>query len=279
MKVQEFFDKYNGKEIDYDGFYGNQCMDLAEQYNKEVIGAPRLTGDAYQVWENYPIDFYERILNTPEGVPQEGDLIIWNKNVGGGFGHIAISTGNEADATSMFESFDQNWPIGSLCHFQRHDYKNVVGWLHPKSNQQSIIDELRTQRDANWNMYSDELKKNNDLAKQLQDEQTKSQNLRDAFDLQSQADANTGAQLLDAQHERDDYKNRLFSIKDALSSPSIELADLLGVIDNLRKPTDQAVKEVVPVLEEQFNNLQKSRVKSWKEAIVLAFNLFLSKFK
>ena len=53
---------------------------------------------------------------------------------------------------------------------------------------------------------------------------------------------------------------------------------ILERIKALKKPTDQAVKEVVPVLEEQFKNLQVSR-KSIKQAIVLIWNLFISKLK
>lgn len=134
MTTQQFFDKYNGKAIDFDGFYGNQCMDLAEEYNRQVVLAPRLTGNAADVWTNYPKDYYEKIPNTPTGVPQKGDIIIWNRNTGGGYGHIAVFS--EGD-TNGFTSFDQNWPTGSLCHFQTHDYKNVYGWLRPKKTTSS----------------------------------------------------------------------------------------------------------------------------------------------
>ena len=168
---------------------------------------------------------------------------------------------------------------GPHLHSEYRNASNVNVEAEFVDNQQSIIDELRTQRDANWNMYSDELKKNNDLAKQLQDEQTKSQGLRDAFDLQSKADANTGAQLLDAQHERDDYKNRLESVRSALQAPSIELVDLLGVIDKLKQPIDETVKNTIPVMDKMYSNLPKNRIKSIKEAIILVWNLFLSKFK
>jgi hypothetical protein len=38
-----------------------------------------------------------------------------------------------------FTSFDQNWPLNSLCHFQNHNYTGVLGWLHPKSIQDSAV--------------------------------------------------------------------------------------------------------------------------------------------
>ena len=137
MTIREFFDKWNGKGIDFDGFYDNQCMDLAEEYNREVVNAPRLSGNAADVWDVYPVNFYEKIQNTPTGVPSLGDIVIWNRRVGGGFGHIAIFS--EGDA-NKFTSFDQNWPEGSNCHFQEHDYKNVFGWLHPKLTNTVAVD-------------------------------------------------------------------------------------------------------------------------------------------
>lgn len=128
MILQEFFDKYNNKGIDFDGYYGFQCMDLAEQYNKEVVGAPKFGGNAIDCWTEYPFDFYDKITNSPDNFPLPGDVIIWSQGVGQ-FGHIAICS----DAnTNTFTSFDQNWPIGSVCHFQPHNYNNVLGWLRPK---------------------------------------------------------------------------------------------------------------------------------------------------
>ncbi|MEK6883153.1 MAG: peptidoglycan recognition family protein [Nanoarchaeota archaeon] len=144
---------------------------------------------------------------------------------------------------------------------------------------QKELDIIRLRRDELFNLLQAETAKNNDLSKQLQDEQTKNQNLREAFDKQTQADADTGAQLLDAQHERDDYLNRLNSLRNSLQAPSIELADLLSVIDKLKQPIDETVKNTIPVMDKMYSNLPKNKIKSIKDAIILAWNLFLSKFK
>lgn len=128
MTIQEFFDKWNGQGCDYDGYYGDQCMDLANQYNQDVVGAPRLTGNAVDVWTTYPQQAYGRINNTPDGVPQEGDIIIWGTSIGQ-YGHIAVFKSGDSNS---FTSFDQNWPLNSVCHFQPHNYSGVLGWLRPK---------------------------------------------------------------------------------------------------------------------------------------------------
>jgi len=143
MTYQEFLYKWNGKPCDFDGYYGNQCVDLANQYNQDVIGAPRLTGNAKDIWDTYPKDKYDRITNTPTGVPQKGDLVIWGAMPGNSYGHIGIfDNGN----VNTFISFDENFPAGSYSHLQNHNYNYVLGWLHPKN--QSTID---------WSMKVDQV--------------------------------------------------------------------------------------------------------------------------
>ena len=131
MKVEEFFAKYNGKGIDFDNYYGFQCVDLYRQYCKECLEYPQSpgVGGAYEIWDTYLKDYFERISNTPDGVPELGDIVIWSKNAGGGYGHVGVFNSGNLDS---FVSFDQNWPVGSLCHFQNHNYTNVLGWLRPK---------------------------------------------------------------------------------------------------------------------------------------------------
>jgi hypothetical protein len=143
MNVQEFFNKWNHVGADFDGAFGNQCVDLVQFYNQEVIGGPRLVGaGAKDIWDTYPRDFYDRITNTPTGVPIMGDIMIWG-TAAGPFGHIAVV--QSADVNN-FTSFDQNWPLQGVddghgnfigtgvCHFQGHNYTSpaVLGWLHPK---------------------------------------------------------------------------------------------------------------------------------------------------
>lgn len=127
MSYTDFTAKYNGHGIDFDHYYGFQCMDLAHQYAVEVVGkdfSPAPT--AKDVW-NQNINGYDKIANTPSGVPTQGDIIIWGTGVGPS-GHIAVY---DHGGVYTFTSFDQNWPINSLCHFQQHNYNGVLGWFHP----------------------------------------------------------------------------------------------------------------------------------------------------
>jgi hypothetical protein len=130
MTLDAFIAKYNNFPIDFDGYFGNQCMDLYRQYVQEALGFPQspLVPGAADVWDTFLGAYYDRIVNTPTAVPEKGDIIIWRRAGGLPDGHIALLVSGDI---STFMSFDQNWPSGSHCHHQNHNYTNVLGWLRP----------------------------------------------------------------------------------------------------------------------------------------------------
>lgn len=130
LSLNDFINKYNGHGLDFDGVYGYQCLDLMHGYITEVLG---LSGSvlaaptAYQAYVNGDPNF-TKIGNTLEAIPQAGDIMFWTPNVDGvgSAGHVAVFiSGNN----TSFLSFDQNWPEGSVCHEQPHNYNAVAGWL------------------------------------------------------------------------------------------------------------------------------------------------------
>lgn len=129
MNLEEFLNKWNNR---YTGGT-NQCVELISKYREEVLGTPsfgiQLAKDIYNKAQD---EFYDKIPNTPENIPQRGDIIVFNGNIASGVGHTDIATG-EGDV-HWFNSFSENWPIGSPCHYVRHNYNNVIGWLHFKNN-------------------------------------------------------------------------------------------------------------------------------------------------
>lgn len=138
MTFNEFVKKWIGKKADWDKKFDGQCVDLFRFYCHEVLGIDQPMGvvGAADFWTNFPKDpilnqNFDQIPNTLEFEPVEGDVVIWNKNAGGGFGHIAIATGKN-QGLQFFESFDQNWSKVSYCELFNHSYKNVLGVLRPK---------------------------------------------------------------------------------------------------------------------------------------------------
>lgn len=137
MTVKEFIQKWLGKKADWDKHYGGQCVDLFRFYVHEVLRQPqpRPVLGAWQFWANFDRDpnlykYFVKIPNTPDFVPQEGDVAVWNRRKGRGYGHIAICTGR--GNTSWFESFDQNWSRISYCELVKHNYRDFYGVLRPK---------------------------------------------------------------------------------------------------------------------------------------------------
>ncbi len=130
MTLTDFIKKYEGKYADFDGWYGAQCVDLVQFYNKEVVGGSFLSGaNAYDIWTTYPKDKYTAIENTPDGVPQAGDIVIWGKAYGI-YGHIAIFI--EGDVNKL-TCFSQNDPTGSPSVRKLYSsYRGIIGWLRPK---------------------------------------------------------------------------------------------------------------------------------------------------
>ena len=135
MTYNEFVKAYNGKATDYDGAYGAQCVDLIKLYLNKVFGIkPGSWGNAKYYWLNFSkhselTKNFTKIKNTPSFVPQKGDIMVWDGDVGGGCGHVAICTGE--GNTSEFYSYDQNWN-GKAMHKVKHGYDNVYGVLRPK---------------------------------------------------------------------------------------------------------------------------------------------------
>ena len=139
---KQFIQAHKNKAMDYDGVAGCQCVDLTKYYLDEVFGlTPGAWGDAYYWYDgfdNIPTLYnnFIKIPNTPDFVPQKGDMVVWGKSLNGNWGHIAICSG-EGD-TTWFKSWENNWtgqhdPTTKI----KHNYNHVSGFLRPK-NQEPI---------------------------------------------------------------------------------------------------------------------------------------------
>jgi len=125
---QQFLNQNNNKFVDFDGAYGAQCFDLVNKWSVALgyrpFGGLYASGIIHQPQGNYTV-----ILNSPNAVPQTGDIVVWNNRYGGGYGHTGIASGD--GNTNYFVSFDQNYPTGSVSKLVRHSYDGVIGWLRP----------------------------------------------------------------------------------------------------------------------------------------------------
>lgn len=149
MTHQEFKNRWLGSRVDFDGVASYQCVDVVKQYIADVHGVDgRIYGNAADYFDardvNSPIinDNYNKVANSPTGVPNQGDIIVWNRNMGGGYGHIAVVDSADVNTVTVIE---QNGGAGSgtgtgsdAIRIRTYpNYANVYGWLRPK--RQSII--------------------------------------------------------------------------------------------------------------------------------------------
>ena len=144
MNIEQFVTKWTGKYVDFDGVYGYQCMDLMHQYVYEVFGLTDATILAAPTAKDVFLNFkwghlFTKINNTPEGIPSIGDILFWGTGAGSA-GHVAIYLSGDV---MKFNSFDQNWPVGSKPHVQLHNYNNVLGWLRFKGVISDPTNELK----------------------------------------------------------------------------------------------------------------------------------------
>ena len=218
MTLQEFVTKWTGKLCDFDGHYSGQCVDLYRQYVQDVIQCPQSPGvtGAKDIWTTYLPEYFERITNTPEGIPLEGDIMIWG-DAYGQYGHVAVVlSGN----LTTFTCFSQNDPAGVLSGTKKYSsYKPTLGWLHPKkgvNNEQILKDKisaLETQMATlNEAMASKSLEVNH---------------LRDTLAAQERDNLDLSTQLAEARKQRDQFKFEKdgFEIKAANLQKAIDVAN------------------------------------------------------
>ncbi len=103
-----------GQGIDYDGSYGNQCVDLIKSYY-DYLGETPVRGNADTYAYNAIPEGWQRIQGAE---PQPGDILIYT---GGSYGHVAIYTGDN-------ESFHQNWGGGYVQRVSGYDFSSMGYW-------------------------------------------------------------------------------------------------------------------------------------------------------
>ncbi len=235
MTIDQFITKYEGKKVDWDGAYGGQCVDLFRQYLNDVLNFPQPRGvvGAADFWTNYDSDpnlknNFQKIANSPTGVPAKGDVMVWNKKAGGGFGHIAIFLeGN----VNLFTSLDQNWPTLSKVTKTVHNYTNVLGWLRPIKPEnkpiggqmeidKKLFEELvgkSTKYDEFVNAgYSDPKA----VSEEIEKLKKSRKNLEKSLETTEKALADKALYVTDLEAERETLKKQIRDLKEELEAPN-----------------------------------------------------------
>lgn len=107
MKFQKFINYATSKgKLDSDGVFGYQCMDLYNIYCREVLGTQKgETGCASAKMIPFTENntrFFEVYKNTPDFLPQTGDVFVITS---GRYGHVGIVT---SATLSRYNTLEQN---------------------------------------------------------------------------------------------------------------------------------------------------------------------------
>ena len=133
-QAHAYMSKLKGKGWDFDSAFGWQCYDLANYYWNFLTGG-RLKG--YYA-KNIPFDnnfdgLATVYKNTPNFLPQKGDIVVFHGGYGGGAGHVEIVWSANLNS---FVGLSQNWYGGGLnktevAQLITHTYDNPMYFIRP----------------------------------------------------------------------------------------------------------------------------------------------------
>ena len=137
LTLQEFINKYLGQSnVGNTPENRGQCVGLVSVW-MDNFSIPHDWGNAKDLLVNANPDFFDIIKNDPNDLsqfPVPGDTVVFDGNLGGGFGHTGICVTADGNVINLFQ---QNDPIGSTPHQKSYGYSHVLGWLHIKASQMS----------------------------------------------------------------------------------------------------------------------------------------------
>jgi len=138
MTVEQFVKKYEGGTWDFDGYYGVQCVDLFNFYNRDVVGGERLgtpvtngARDLFEVDSSARRAYYDVVSASADLVV--GDVLVYGEPHGRAvengvqkfYGHVAMYIGNN----NLIESNARNGIYTSVDPV----FKNgLLGILRPR---------------------------------------------------------------------------------------------------------------------------------------------------
>lgn len=133
MNLEDFIKNYENQKIDFDGFYGSQCVDLFRQYSKEVLGIKEHTGavnGAKELYINFELMPLMKKHFQKVFAARKGDLVVFNGTENNPYGHIAIVIYATPKTIITFEQDGFNQDKG--CYFNFWNYDRVLGFLRKR---------------------------------------------------------------------------------------------------------------------------------------------------
>jgi hypothetical protein len=159
MNYSEFKNQWLGKRIDYDSLYGWQCVDIIKQWLDSGFSIkPGAWGNAIDYWRSTNpgvLIAFKKVTNTPDYIPPQGSIVIFNATSSNKYGHIAIV---DSATKTVLNILEQNGGAGTgtgtgvdAIRLRNPGYNNIAGFLEPINNKgkEQVADQIILNAD-NW---------------------------------------------------------------------------------------------------------------------------------
>lgn len=114
-----------GTGIDYDGVYGNQCVDLIKAYY-HYLGVDAVRGNGKDYADNALPDGWSRVQG---GIPEKGDIIVYGASASNEYGHVAIY---ESDYETYHQNFNGHGYVEKVTAYRYTGLSNTYwGYIRP----------------------------------------------------------------------------------------------------------------------------------------------------
>lgn len=136
MEFVDFINKYTKEKVDYDKFYGPQCVDLFRQYCQDVLKIPH-TGavdgakDLFNKYSDLPLEKKYFYRYSKSYKPKFGDIVVFDLTATNKYGHVALVISQLSSNTLLVLEQDGIKQDGAKFGIRKTD--NVLGYLRKKS--------------------------------------------------------------------------------------------------------------------------------------------------
>lgn len=137
ISLNEFINKTKGRSIGnpWNGSYRGECVSLLQNYIQDCLGQPaKARGNA--------IDWKTTYVNEGLGYittnPRIGDIIVYGRSKGNGYGHVAIYI----DSSTMYDQNNFTRSNGKQANYSKLEITNDMVYLRPNAN--VIVDNNKT---------------------------------------------------------------------------------------------------------------------------------------
>lgn len=272
--MKAWVDSVIGRQLNLDGVYGTQCVDVSKSYAEWVTKVDWRTshgyGNAYQLFDNMPDKYWTKIKNevgNASQIPKAGDVIVWSATSRPPFGHIAVVESAtqtncvviQQDGLIGYRDSNGNYIGTGKTYRKTQSYAGVIGWLRPKEVKVMLT---KAEIEAEYLTNRGKLPSKAELDHWLKNSDFKAFSFafkteldasrKQATDTQANLDART-KELQDANKKLADLSKALI---EAQNKPAEKVVEIVEKIVEVEKPVNE--QEVVTNwFKRLWNNLFK----------------------